>query len=370
MRIAQVTDWFHPRVGGIEVHVLGLSRRLRERGVDVTVVTPWPGPDEVQGVPVGRLPLRLVRGLGVSLSPLGLAREVGAALRDGRYDLVHGHVSFGSTAAITSGWAGDRAGLPVLGTFHSLLGRALGRVYMAAGPVLRWHRWSFRATAVSEAVAADLRRIMPEREIGILPCAVEPSEWRIAPRPAEPGRLRLVTTARLHPRKRVDNLLRILADVRERVRGRADVTLEILGDGPHAHGLKALARRLSLDGAVRFVGSGASPDVLAHLGRGDVFVNACERESFGIAALEALSCGLPVVGRREGGSGSFVEHGVNGLLVESDAAMAAALADLATVPERLAVLRAGAERGIPEALTWDCAVDRHLAIYREMLGRT
>ncbi len=111
MRIALVTDWFHPRVGGIEMHVLRLARRLRERGLDVTVVTPWPGLDRVEGIPVERLRLRLVRGLGVSLSPLGLARTVGGALREGRYELVHAHVSFGSTAAIASGWAADRAGI-------------------------------------------------------------------------------------------------------------------------------------------------------------------------------------------------------------------------------------------------------------------
>ena len=368
MRIALVTDWFHPRVGGIEVHVLGLARQLRERGLDVTVVTPWPGPDEVQGVPVDRIALRLVPRLGVSLSPLSLAGTLASAVRRGRYDLVHGHMSFGSTAVIASGWAADRLGLPVLGTFHSLFGAGLGRVYQLAAPVLGWRRWSFRAAAVSEVVAADLRWIMPEREVEVLPCAIEPSEWKIAPQPIEPGRLRLVTTARLHPRKRVDHLLRILADVRGRVRGRADVTLEILGDGPRARDLEALARRLSLDGAARFVGSGGSADVLALLGRGDVFVNACERESFGIAALEALSCGLPVVARREGGAGAFVEDGVNGLLVGSDAAMTAALSELATTPERLALLCAGAGRGVPEAFTWDRVVDRHLAIYREMAG--
>ncbi len=241
-------------------------------------------------------------------------------------------------------------------------------MYRMAAPILGWRRWKFRATAVSEAVASDLRRIMPEREIEVLPSAIEPSEWRISPRPPEPGRLRLVTTARLHPRKRVDNLLRVLADVRGRVRDRADVTLEILGDGPHGRDLRALARRLSLDGAVRFLGPGAQADVLALLGRGDVFVNACERESLGVAALEALSCGVPVIARTQGGAGAFVQDGGNGLLVASDDAMAAALVELATDPGRLAPLRTGAGRGVPEAFTWDRVVDRHLAIYREMTG--
>ena len=366
MRVALVTDWFHPRVGGIEAHVLGLARRLRERGVDATVVTPWPGSREVEGVPVERIPLRLVPRLGVSLSPVGLARALAHALGSGRYDLVHAHVSFGSTAAIAAGWAGDRASVPVLGTFHSVFGPALGAVYVAAAPVLRWRRWAFRATAVSEAVAEDLRWIMPEREIEVLPCAVDPTEWTLPTGTYEPGRLRLVTTARLHPRKRLENLLRVLAEVRRRADGRADVTLEILGDGPQGARLRAVAQRLSLDGTARFLGPGGKEDVLALLARGDVFVNACEQESFGIAALEALSSGLPVVARAEGGVGSFVEDGRNGVLVTSDAAMASALAELATVPGRLAALRAGAAAGIPEAYTWSRLVDRHIELYRGM----
>src|SRR5665811_924074 len=66
MKIAMVTDWFHPRVGGIEVHVQALALRLRERGHEVTVITPWPGPTAISGIRVVRMPIRLVAGLGVS----------------------------------------------------------------------------------------------------------------------------------------------------------------------------------------------------------------------------------------------------------------------------------------------------------------
>ena len=99
MRIALVTDWFYPRVGGIEKHVLSLARRLRERGHEATVITPWPGPDNVSGVPVERIPVRLVPGLGVSLNPWRLARHLRRVLEAGEYDVIHSHLSFGSTAS-------------------------------------------------------------------------------------------------------------------------------------------------------------------------------------------------------------------------------------------------------------------------------
>ena len=100
MRIALVTDWFYPRVGGIEQHVLSLARRLRERGHDARVITPWPGPTDVGGIPVKRVPIRLVPGLGVSLNPWRLARRLRRVLQDGEYDVIHSHVSFGSTASM------------------------------------------------------------------------------------------------------------------------------------------------------------------------------------------------------------------------------------------------------------------------------
>lgn len=367
MRIALVTDWYAPRVGGIEVHVQGLGARLAARGHEVTVLTPWPGPPLVDGVAVERLPLRPFPGLGVSLSPRGLARVLTRALAPGRWDVVHGHVSFGSTAAIAAGWAARRSGIPSLGTFHSVFGPGLGGVFVVAAPLLRWRRWPFRATAVSEAVASDLRWIMPERPVEILPCAIEPAAWACPPRPPDPRRLRLVTVARLHPRKRVDALVRAAAGVASRMRARGvEVTLDVVGDGPRRSRLEALARTLGGGDAVRFSGHAGPDDVRAALARADLFVNACTLESFGIAGLEALAAGLPVVARAGTGAASYVSHGTNGLLVDSDEELAAALERLASAPERMEALRAGAARGIPERFTWERLVDRHEELYREL----
>ncbi|GMV05719.1 MAG: glycosyl transferase [Gemmatimonadota bacterium] len=366
MRIALLTDWYLPRVGGIEVHVHGLARRLRDRGHDARVLTPWPGPDEVEGVPVVRLPLGLVPGLGVSLSPFALGRVVRAALARGRYDVLHGHVSFGSTAAVAGGWAALRVGIPSVGTYHSVL-RGLGWVYVAAQPVLRWRSWPFRATAVSEAVAVDVRRIMPEREVSLLPNAIDPEAWTGPPADLDPAHLRLVTVSRLQRRKRVDALLRVVAGVRGAVGGTVDVTLEVLGDGPSRKALERALGRLGLGDAVRLHGAGGPDDVRRLLRGGHVFVNTADREAFGIAALEASSCGLPVVARREGGVGSFIDDGRNGVLVSSDDEMVRALVGLATDPDRHAALRAGAAQGIPTAYTWDAVLDRHLELYREVM---
>ena len=366
MRIALVTDWFYPRVGGIEQHVLSLARHLQESGHDVRVITPWPGPANVDGVPVVRVPIRLVPGLGVSLNPWRLARRLNRVLQDGEYDVIHSHMSFGSTASMVAMYLGSRAGVPVLTTFHSVY-RGLGWVYVLAQPILRWRQWTFQATAVSEAVAEDFRWMAPGRPIDILQNAVDPHEWvRREGRP-EVGRLRLVTAARLQRRKRVDALIVIFARLREEVGPAIEVTLEIIGDGPDRKKLTRLCKRLALGDSVRFLGAGSAEDVRAMLSRGDVFANACVLESFGIAALEALSCGIPVVARSEGGVGSFIEDGENGALVASDSEMLSALVKLATDRERLAELRIGASAGIPAAYSWDTLLEQHLELYRRLI---
>ena len=363
MRIALVTDWFYPRIGGIEQHVLSLARRLHRSGHDVHVITPWPGPEDVDGVPVVRIPIRLVPRLGVSLNPWRLARRLGPVLQGGEYDVIHNHMSFGSTASMVAMYLGSRAGVPVLTTLHSVY-RRLGWVYVMAQPILRWRQWTFQATAVSEAVAEDLRWMAPGRPIDILQNAIDPDEWVLEGEVSKPGRLRLVTAARLQRRKRVDALIKIFAKLREEVQPTIEVTLEIIGDGPDRRKLTRLCKRLALGNSVRFLGAGSAEDVRAMLSRGDVFANACVLESFGIAALEALSCGIPVVARSEGGVGSFIEDGENGVLVASDSEMLSVLVRMADDAERLAELRIGASAGIPAAYSWGTLVEQHLGLYR------
>jgi len=298
-----------------------------------------------------------------------LAKCLREALEAGEYDVIHSHLSFGSTASMVAMYLGSSASVPVLTTLHSVF-RRLGWVYVLAQPILRWRQWSFRATAVSNAVADDLRWIAPGRPIELLQNAIDPSEWAASPTTPEPDRLRLVTATRLQRRKRVDALITIFARLREEVGPAIEVILEIIGDGPDRRKLEGLCKRLALGDSVRFLGTGTAEDVRALLSRGDVFANACVLESFGIAALEALSCGTPVVARSEGGIGSFVEHGKNGVLVASDSEMLATLVELATRPEALARLRAGASAGIPAANSWDTLLDRHLDLYRELMEPT
>ncbi|HEY2030927.1 MAG TPA: N-acetyl-alpha-D-glucosaminyl L-malate synthase BshA [Myxococcales bacterium] len=117
---------------------------------------------------------------------------------------------------------------------------------------------------------------------------------RFSPGPPRPLKRTLFHASNFRPVKRPQDLLRIFAKVRERM----PATLVLAGDGPLRPGLMTEARERGLSG-VRF--AGAVPDLLPLLRESDLFLLPSAKESFGLAALEALACGVPVVGSRTGG---------------------------------------------------------------------
>jgi phosphatidylinositol alpha 1,6-mannosyltransferase len=165
----------------------------------------------------------------------------------------------------------------------------------------------------------------------VLPNGIDVAPWRqSAPVARISGRLRLVTVARLAPRKRVAELVKGMA--RARVLLEPDVHLDatIVGDGPLRTHIEHVARRERLD--VRFTGRLDPDGIRAVFARSDAFVQASVRESFGIAALEARTWGLPVIARTQSGTSEFVRDGVEGLLAPDDAGLGDAMARLGRDP--------------------------------------
>jgi N-acetyl-alpha-D-glucosaminyl L-malate synthase BshA len=128
---------------------------------------------------------------------------------------------------------------------------------------------------------------------------------RIAP----PGHKALVHISNFREVKRVPDVVRIFAKVRERV----PATLVLAGDGPQRPDAEHEAERLGVASDVRFLGK---IDAVAELLRAaDLFVLPSRSESFGLSALEAMACGVPVLATKVGGLPEVVEDGVTGALI-------------------------------------------------------
>jgi L-malate glycosyltransferase len=121
----------------------------------------------------------------------------------------------------------------------------------------------------------------------------------------------VIHVSNFRPVKRITDCVRALAELRGRHAVKA--RLVMCGDGPERERAEALARELNVSGDVLFVGS--VPNIADYLSAADLFLLPSETESFGLAALEAMACEVPVVATRVGGLPEVVRDGETGYLV-------------------------------------------------------
>ena len=165
--------------------------------------------------------------------------------------------------------------------------------------------------------------------------------------------------------KRVPWLVRAFAAATKR----HTANLVLVGDGPEQAACRELARELGIAGRVMFLGErDALPELLAPA---DVFVLASSSESFGLSALEAMSCGIPVVATDVGGVREVVDHGVTGLLCGADDldGFAANLAQLLFKPADARAMGSAARRVAVERFRRERIVQSYEAVYRRVLER-
>lgn len=352
MRIVHVTDVYLPRLGGVELQVHDLVTRQRAAGHDTVVVTTTPGPG-ADGVvrlgteAAGAGPYRVVPG-----------RVLANAMRDLGADVVHAHISALSPAAWTvAGLAASQA-RPTVVSVHSMwhgivpLVRGYARLRAAAGWPVTW-------AAVSLAAAAAVREALDGAPVAVLPNGIDPAAWLSPPAPARAVPT-VVSVMRMVRRKRPRALLRLLGDLHDTHAGRFRAIL--VGDGPLLPGLRREVVAAGLDGRVGLPGALDRVAIRELLAAADLYVAPAPRESFGIAALEARSAGVPVIARGESGVRDFIAHGTEGWLVDSDTELRATIAGLLDDPARLAAVAAH-NRAVPPQVHWPAVLGMAEGLY-------
>jgi phosphatidylinositol alpha 1,6-mannosyltransferase len=305
VHITHISDCYAPRTGGIETQVFGLVAQQRAAGDEVSVITATPGPQD----DAIRLTARMPFDLPIHPRSHRVVREELARLSP---QVVHVHVGAISPFAWEALRAARDLQLPTVVTVHSMWGNLSQIGYGLGAAVTKWPRWGLRMAAVSEQAAQSVSQVIG-RDVGLTPNGIDPTPWKTntVPDPAAP--LHLVSVLRLAPRKRVLDLITMFKDVH---RVRPETRLTIIGDGP----LMRLAMARAGSAPIHFTGRLDRAGMLQVFEDAHVFWQPSIRESFGIAALEARSAGLPVVARTQSGTGTFIANDVNGWLVASDLA--------------------------------------------------
>ena len=167
--------------------------------------------------------------------------------------------------------------------------------------------------------------------------------------------------------RKVKNIPRVL-EVFARVRASMDCRLALVGDGPERSTAQTLARRLGVEDSVQFLGSQESMEEL--LAMADLLLLPSETESFGLVALEAMSCGTPVVASRRGGLPEVVRDGETGWLRDPDDVEGMAEGALRILrDEELA--RRMADRGRElacEVFCIRCVIEDYVELYDRVAG--
>lgn len=226
-------------------------------------------------------------------------------------------------------------------------------------------------TAVSEFLRKETQKafLCEGCRIDVIPNFINPKEYY----PSSEARCRsslapedakvLIHVSNFRPVKRVLDVVRVFAKVRTHV----NAVLVLVGDGPERPATEAEVERLGLSEHVRFLGK---VDAVADLLRAaDVFLLPSQSESFGLSALEAMACGVPVVASRVGGLPEVVVDGETGRLLpvgDVDAMAEAAVALLE--PNRW---RQASEAAVRHSRTFDEAriVPLYEALYRQVLDQ-
>jgi N-acetyl-alpha-D-glucosaminyl L-malate synthase BshA len=202
-------------------------------------------------------------------------------------------------------------------------------------------------------------------DVRVIPNFISPAEYTpegtravVAP----PGHKVLIHVSNFRPVKRVRDVVRIFAGVRAAV----PATLILAGDGPDRDAAEEEADRFRLGDDVRFLGK---VDQVADLLRGgDLFLLPSQTESFGLAALEAMACGVPVIASAVGGLPEVVEQGESGFLAPPGAidAMVKEATAILTDPARHARMRAAAAARA-QLFSAERIVPLYEALYEEVL---
>lgn len=319
MDVLHVSDSYLPRVGGIELHVRDLISHQRRRGYDARLLT------ATATTASGEDPNWLSRVEHSSASLTGAG--AGAWLRAHPPAVVHVHLSVLSPFGVRAIIEAVRLGLPTLVTVHSMWD-ALGPLPTLARTTLRPGAWPVTWSAVSTRAALSLAGLVGSTvAVHPLPNAIDPSDWQPTPHTADPPTV--VSVMRL---TRVKRTLPLAAVLR---RARADVPnlrAVIIGDGPERRRLEDYLRRHRMTEWFALTGRIDRDEIGDLLRSASLFVAPAERESFGIAALEARASGLPIVASSHSGVSEFVTDGVEGLLAESDAGLTQAIVRLLGEP--------------------------------------
>jgi 1,2-diacylglycerol 3-alpha-glucosyltransferase len=376
LRIGLFTNNYFPMLGGVPTAVETIRRSLEALGHDVVIVAPRMSGAADESRTVVRVPAVPAPTYPDFALPLPLGPALTRRLRALDLDVFHAHHPF--LLGVSARRLARSARRPFVFTNHTLYDRyahyvPLPRAMVARGAV----RWSARfadtadlVLTPSDFVARRLRAQGVRRPIEVVPTGIDLDQFRPGERVAARRMLRLgpdervlLYVGRLDREKNLEFLLDAVAQLRT-----PGLRLLLVGRGTQAPALGRIAAKRGFANRLEFRGGVAPESLPAYYRASNAFVFASTTETQGLAVLEAMACGLPVVAIRASGIEEVVTDGVSGLLVPEDAEAFAASVDQIMVDEDLGTKLATGGREAASAFGAAAVAERLLQAYRRARG--
>jgi N-acetyl-alpha-D-glucosaminyl L-malate synthase BshA len=367
----------YPTYGGSGVVATELGLALARRGDEVHFIT-YDLPSRL-ALPRPRVYFHEVVAPTYPLfvSPpytLALATKMADVAEHAHLDLLHVHYALPhAISAILAREMIDGNGVPlkVVTTLHgtdiTIIG--LDRSYL---PITRWGiEQSNAVTAVSRYLTEmTLREVGVRRAVETIPNFVDPMRYRpdgastFARTLVPGGEVGVIHVSNFRPVKRIPDVLAVFDRIRKKVPAR----LLLIGDGPQRSFAERRVRELGFEDRAMFLGNVAAIETVLPVAR--LMLLPSDAESFGLAALEAMACGVPVIGTAAGGLPEVVADGACGYLkpVGDVEGMADAALTLLEDPERWRRFSSEARRRAVEEFPTDEIVSRYRQLYEATLG--
>ena len=364
----------HPTYGGSGGFATGLAQQLARRGHEIHIISYevpfklsqyWPKNLKYHRVDTADYPL-----FRESPYTISLTNKIAEVVKEEKLDILHSHYAIPHSVAVNMAKGMIRKKIKSLTTIHGTDSTIMGKDNTLKEAVEFALKNDDCITAVSGSLAKETKKNynlkkQPKVIYNFVATEKTPkSELRNLRKIfAQEKEKILIHVSNFRPVKRISDVLKIFNAVQKKVSSK----LILVGDGPEMRKAKSWAKRNKLDSKIHFLGF--QLDVPKLLSISDLFLLPSEKEGFNLSALEAMSCGLPIIGSNTLGMNEMVKDNDAGCLsrVGNTKQMTQNAIELLTKKEQWLSCSMNASKAVKEKYSPNIIVPQYEGLYKELL---